>query len=116
MRMLGFMFALTVGGLLLLFVSRNVDRTFLSSSNLESSNPRTPSNPPDEVAFGKIKREDTTGRFPFLVSTLCRRFLELHPNSSRRAEVEEILQRNQAKIEEPNRSTERTSVETPRPE
>lgn len=116
MRMLGFMFALTVLGLLVLFVSRNVDRTFLSSANLDSASPRTPANPPDEVAFGKIQREDLTGRFPFLVSTLCRQFLELHPGSSRRAEVEEILRRNQAKIDEPERSKDKNPVGSQRRE
>jgi hypothetical protein len=105
MKMLGFMFVLSVVGLLFLTVSRNVDRTFLSSPNEDASNVRAPANAADEAAFEKIKREDSTGRFPFLVSTLCRQFLELHSTSSRRPEVEEILQRNQAKIAEAERPT-----------
>src|SRR5687768_13817967 len=56
-----------------------------------------PAQTPDEVALEKIKREDASGRFPFLVSSMCRDFLERYPTSSRRAEVEGMLERNQKK-------------------
>ena len=43
----------------------------------------------------RIKREHASGRFPFLVSSLCRDFLQRFASSPHRAEVEQILTRNQ---------------------
>ena len=53
---------------------------------------------PDEGALRRIKLEHASGRFPFMVSSMCRDFLERYPNSPHRAEVEGILKRNQEQI------------------
>lgn len=53
---------------------------------------------PEEAALRTIKREDSSGRFPHLVSSLCRRFLEQYPESTHRAHVEIILKRNESAI------------------
>ena len=52
----------------------------------------------DELALARIKREHASGRFPFLVSSLCRDFLQRFASSPHRAEVEQILKRNQEEI------------------
>ena len=46
---------------------------------------------PDRAALERIQREHASGRFPFLVSSLCRDFLARYPTSPHRAEVERIL-------------------------
>jgi hypothetical protein len=50
---------------------------------------------PDEAALQTLKREHASARFPYLVSSLCRHFLEHYPTSPHRAEVEAILKRNE---------------------
>jgi hypothetical protein len=59
----------------------------------------------DEAALQQIKREHATGRFPFLVSSLCRDFLERYPASPHRVEVENILERSQEHISESERQS-----------
>jgi hypothetical protein len=55
---------------------------------------------PDEAALLKIKREHSLGRYPFLVSSLCRDFLERYQHSPLRADVESILNETQQVIRE----------------
>lgn len=55
---------------------------------------------PDEVALLKIRREHSLGRYPFLVSSLCRDFLERYKESPHRADVEYILEESQQSIRE----------------
>jgi len=56
---------------------------------------------PDESAWQTIKREHAAARFPYIVSSLCRDFLERFPESSYRGDVEKILQRNEAALQPP---------------
>jgi hypothetical protein len=103
MKLVAFMILLS--GVLLAFLatSRHLnkpvagpsDQTPSGSSNSLSSAPT-----PDESALRKIKTEQATGRFPFLVSSLCRDFLERYPESPHRAEVENILKQSQETITE----------------
>ena len=53
---------------------------------------------PDAAALERIRRENESGRFPFLVSSLCRDFLARYPASPHRAAIEDILERNQEQI------------------
>ena len=55
---------------------------------------------PDGAALERIKKEHSSGRFPFLVSSLCRDFLARYPESPHRAAIEDILKRNQEQIGE----------------
>ena len=67
----------------------------------------------DEAALQQIKREHATGRFPFLVSSLCRDFLERYPASPHRVEVENILERSQELISESERQSRKVQSRVP---
>jgi len=97
------MIILSAGILLALATRRAVtdpapsEQQRLNSKNSSPAPTRT-SQAPDELALARIKREHASGRFPFLVSSLCRDFLQRYATSPYRAEVEQILQRNQEVI------------------
>ena len=88
-------------GILLSLVARSA-LTGLSRPAQQPLNPETESSQSshtsDELALARIKREHATARFPFLVSSLCRDFLQRFASSPHRAEVEQILKRNQEEI------------------
>jgi hypothetical protein len=88
-------------GILLALVARSA-LTGLSRPAQQPLNPETESSQSshtsDELALARIKREHATARFPFLVSSLCRDFLQRFASSPHRAEVEQILKRNQEEI------------------
>ena len=97
------MIILSAGILLMLATRRAVtgsaspEQQRLNSKNSSPAPTRT-SQAPDELALARIKREHAAGRFPFLVSSLCRDFLQRYGSSPHRAEVERILEQNQQVI------------------
>src|SRR5687768_6914894 len=103
MRFVLLMIVLSAGILLALATRRAVtDSATPEQQRLNSKNslpaPSRASQGPDELALARIKREHAAGRFPFLVSSLCRDFLQRYGSSPHRAEVEQILARNQEVI------------------
>jgi hypothetical protein len=104
MKLVGIMILLPVLALLILTGTKFGQNTFgLSSDPDARSSAIEPVLPPDartpdEVALLKIKREHSLGRYPFLVSSLCRDFIARYQHSPLRAEVEGILEQSQEVI------------------
>ena len=101
MKLVGLMILLSGGLLAVLATIRHLNKPIAGPSDSTSGGSAiSPSSAPtpDEGALRKIKAEHASGRFPFLVSSLCRDFLERYPTSAHRAEVESILQRSQEAI------------------
>ena len=103
MKLVALVMLLSFALLLILAIrgpSENPSRRPVQPGSKSSSDSGVDARPqsPDEGALRRIKLEHASGRFPFMVSSMCRDFLERYPKSPHRAEVESILKRNQEQI------------------